>query len=178
MNTDYSFKIYTSTAQLPLNWDDVAISTIFLSKKYLEVLENSSPENMICHFIGIFENETLVGISLSQFLNLNKLASFGERDQCIKTAVRNIVFRNFGSQVLVLGNNMLTGQNCYALSDSIDKKKAMKALYFATTELKKYLNLKVLLFILRPIKILVRKKSKTLPFQNSKMIINFRHNPT
>ena len=137
LNTDYSFKIYTSTAQLPLNWDDVAISTIFLSKKYLEVLENSSPENMICHFIGIFENETLVGISLSQFLNLNKLASFGERDQCIKTAVRNIVFRNFGSQVLVLGNNMLTGQNCYALSDSIDKKKAMKALYCATTELKK-----------------------------------------
>ena len=137
MNTDYSFKIYTSTAQLPLNWDDVAISTIFLSKKYLEVLENSSPENMICHFIGIFENETLVGISLSQFLNLNKLASFGERDQCIKTAVRNIVFKNFGSQVLVLGNNMLTGQNCYALSDSIDKKKAMKALYLATTELKK-----------------------------------------
>ncbi|MBC7748968.1 MAG: 8-amino-7-oxononanoate synthase [Methylotenera sp.] len=137
MNTDYSFKIYTSTAQLPLNWDDVAISTIFLSKKYLEVLENSSPENMICHFIGIFENDTLVGISLSQFLNLNKLASFGERDQCIKTAVRNIVFRNFGSQVLVLGNNMLTGQNCYALSDSIDKKKAMKALYLATTELKK-----------------------------------------
>ena len=137
LNTDYSFKIYTSTAQLPLNWDDVAISTIFLSKKYLEVLEKSSPENMICHFIGIFEKETLVGISLSQFLNLNKLASFGERDQCIKTAVRNIVFRNFGSQVLVLGNNMLTGQNCYALSDSIDKKKAMKALYFATTELKK-----------------------------------------
>ncbi|TDE02540.1 peptidogalycan biosysnthesis protein [Flavobacterium sandaracinum] len=137
MNTDYSFKIYTSTAQLPLNWDDVAISTVFLSKKYLEVLEKSSPDNMICHFIGIFEKETLVGISLSQFLNLNKLTSFGERDQCIKTAVRNIVFRNFGSQVLVLGNNMLTGQNCYALSDSIDKKKAMKALYFATTELKK-----------------------------------------
>ncbi|OAB27923.1 Peptidogalycan biosysnthesis/recognition [Flavobacterium fryxellicola] len=137
MNTDYSFKIFSSTAHLPLNWDDVAISTIFLSKKYLEVLEKSSPENMICHFIGIFKNDTLVGISLSQFLNLNKLESFGERDKCIKTAVRNIVFRNFGSQVLVLGNNMLTGQNCYALSDSIDKKKAMQALYFATTELKK-----------------------------------------
>lgn len=137
MNTPYSFKIYNSTAQLPAQWNDLAVSTIFLSKKYLEVLEKSSPGNMICHFIGIFENDILVGIALSQFLDLNKLESFGERDKCIKTAVRNFVFRNFGSHVLVIGNNMLTGQNSYALSDTIDKKRALQALNSATTELKK-----------------------------------------
>ena len=137
MNTPYSFKIYNSTAQLPITWNDLAVSTIFLSKKYLEVLEKSSPENMICHFIGIFENDTLVGIALSQFLDLNKLESFGERDKCIKTAIRNFVFRNFGSHVLVIGNNMLTGQNSYALSDSINKKKALQALNAATADLKK-----------------------------------------
>ena len=137
MNTAYSFIIYNSTTQLPENWDDLAISTIFLSKKYLQVLEKSSPENMMCHFLGIFENETLVGIALSQFLDLNKLESFGERDKCIKTAVRNIVFRNFGSNVLVIGNNMLTGQNSYAFLDNVDKKKAFQTLYSATTELKK-----------------------------------------
>lgn len=137
MNTSYSFKIYNSTAQLPAQWNDLAVSTIFLSKKYLEVLEKSSPGNMICHFIGIFENDILVGIALSQFLDLNKLESFGERDKCVKTAVRNFVFRNFGSHVLVIGNNMLTGQNSYALSDTIDKKRALQALSSATTELKK-----------------------------------------
>lgn len=137
MNTPYSFKIYNSTAQLPAQWNDLAVSTIFLSKKYLEVLEKSSPGNMICHFIGIFENDILVGIALSQFLDLNKLESFGERDKCVKTAVRNFVFRNFGSHVLVIGNNMLTGQNSYALSDTIDKKRALQALNSATTELKK-----------------------------------------
>lgn len=137
MNPVYSFKIYNSTAQLPENWDDLAISTIFLSKKYLQVLEKSSPDNMICHFIGIFDNTTLVGIAISQFLDLNSLESFGERDKCIKTAVRNIVFRNFGSHVLVIGNNMLTGQNCFALSDTIDKKKAIQTLHAAATELKK-----------------------------------------
>ncbi|CAM3881066.1 8-amino-7-oxononanoate synthase [Flavobacterium sinopsychrotolerans] len=137
MNTAYSFKIYSSTAQLPANWDDLAISTIFLSKKYLQVLEESSPKNMICHFIGIFENETLVGSALSQFLDLNKLESFGERDKCVKTAVRNIVFGNFASHVLVIGNNMLTGQNSYSLSNTIDKKKALQTLHAATTELKK-----------------------------------------
>jgi predicted N-acyltransferase len=137
LNPVYSFKIYNSTAQLPENWDDLAISTVFLSKKYLQVLEKSSPDNMICHFIGIFDNTTLVGIAISQFLDLNSLESFGERDKCIKTAIRNIVFRNFGSHVLVIGNNMLTGQNCFALSDTIDKKKAIQTLHAGATELKK-----------------------------------------
>ena len=136
LNTAFSFKIYNSTVQLPLKWDDLAISTIFLSKKYLEVLEKSSPDNMICHFIGIFENESLVGVALCQFLDLNKLESFGERDKCVKTAVRNIIFGNFASNVLVIGNNMLTGQNSFAFSDIIDKKKALRTIHAATAELK------------------------------------------
>lgn len=137
MNTLYSFKIYDSTAQLPKNWNDLAVSTIFLSKKYLELLEKSSPENMICNFIGIFENKTLVGIAVSQFLDLNKLESFGERDQCIKTAIRNFAFRNFSSHVLLIGNNMLTGQNSFYFSDSTDKKKALQTLKSASIVLKK-----------------------------------------
>ena len=136
MNSFYSFVIYNNTNQLPLKWDDIAISTVFLSKKYLQVLERSSPENMICHFIGIFENENLVGVSIAQYLNLNKLESFGGRDKRIKTKIRNFVFKNFASQVLVLGNNMLTGQNSYALEEGIDHKKAIQALHSAANKLK------------------------------------------
>ncbi|SHG71356.1 hypothetical protein SAMN05444372_10924 [Flavobacterium micromati] len=136
LNSDYSFTIYQNTTQLPANWDDLAISTIFLSKKYLEVLEKSSPDNMICHFIGIFENENLIGISLSQFLDLNKLESFGGRDKCVKTKIRDLVFKNFASQVLVLGNNMLTGQNSYALANGINHKKAVQVLHNAANNLK------------------------------------------
>ena len=137
MNSFYSFTIYNSTAELPPYWDNLAVSTVFLSKSYLEVLEQSSPENMLCNYIGIFDNEILVGIAVSQFLNLNKLESFGDRDKCIKTAIRNIVFRNFASHVLIIGNNMLTGQNAYAFANSIDKNKATQALYDATNQLKK-----------------------------------------
>jgi len=136
LNSSYSFIIYQNTNELPVKWDDIAISTVFLSTKYLQVLEKSSPENMICHFIGIFENENLIGISISQFLNLNKLESFGGRDKCVKTKIRNIVFKNFASQVLVLGNNMLTGQNSYALADGINNKKAIQALHNAAYKLK------------------------------------------
>ena len=136
MNISYSFVIYNNTNQLPLKWDDIAISTVFLSKKYLQVLERSSPENMICHFIGIFENENLVGVSIAQYLNLNKLESFGGRDKCVKSKIRNFAFKNFASQVLVLGNNMLTGQNSYALEEGIDHKKAIQALHSAANKLK------------------------------------------
>ncbi|MDI1303856.1 MAG: GNAT family N-acetyltransferase [bacterium] len=135
MNPSYSYKIYSSIDELPANWDDLAISTIFLSKKYLEVLQKSSPENMICHFIGIFKNDLLAGIAVSQFLDLNKLESFGERDKCVKTALRNFAFKNFCSNVLLIGNNMLTGQNVFAFSDEIDKKEAIRTLKKASLAL-------------------------------------------
>lgn len=137
MNTEYSFTIYNSTEQLPSNWDSIAVTSVFLSKNYLKVLEQSSPENMICHYIGIFKKEKLVSIALCQFLDLNKLESFGERDKCIKTTVRNLVFKNFASQVLVVGNNMLTGQNAYALLNEIEEKTVIALLHEATKELKK-----------------------------------------
>ncbi|MEK8180483.1 GNAT family N-acetyltransferase [Flavobacterium buctense] len=117
-----SFKIYTSTAQLPDTWDKVAQENVFLQTHYLKVLENSAPTNMECFYIGIFEKAELIGVALAQYLNLNKLESFGERDRCLKTYVRNFVFKNFASHVLFLGNNMITGQNGYEFIKTIDYK--------------------------------------------------------
>ena len=135
MNSNYSFQIYFSSENLPSNWDGLALNNIFLSKDYLKILEKSAPENMVCHFIGFFRDKELVGIALSQFLDLNKLESFGERDRCIKTSIRNSIFKNFCSHVLILGNNMLTGQNAYAFSDRIDKNTALLCLKTASKKL-------------------------------------------
>lgn len=121
---------------LPDHWDSQATETVFLSRRYLEVLERSCPANMQCHFIGLFNNDQWVGIALSQFLDVNQLQSFGERDQCIKTSIRNFVFRNFASHVLFIGNNMLTGQNAFALSKDCDADAALKTLRLAGDELK------------------------------------------
>jgi predicted N-acyltransferase len=77
---------------------------------------------MQCFYIGIFEESQLIGVALAQYLNLNKLESFGERDKCIKTHVRNFVFKNFASHALFLGNNMITGQNGYIFNKEIDNK--------------------------------------------------------
>lgn len=97
---------------------------------------------MICHFIGFFEEEKLVGIVITQFLFAEKLESFGDRDKCLKTSVRNFAFKNFASHVLFVGNNMLTGQNAFAFDENIKQLKAIKTLHKAINQLKKDLKAK------------------------------------
>ena len=110
----FTYKIYASLSQLPSTWDEVAAVNGFLQTPYLKVLEAAAPINMQCFYIGIFENEILIGVALTQYLDINKLQSFGERDQCFKTYIRNFIFKNFAGHVLLLGNNLVSGQNSYA----------------------------------------------------------------
>jgi len=113
----------------------LAKETIFLSIAYLKILENASPVNITCGYIGIFHDEKLVGIALSQFFNLNKLESFGERDKCTKTFARNFIFRNFCSHVLLIGNNMFTGQNAFAFNPNYSDVSIVATLKLATERL-------------------------------------------
>jgi predicted N-acyltransferase len=136
LKSTFSYKIYDQTEQLPSNWNDLGHKNIFLSKEYLNVLEKSAPINMTCHFIGLFQNDELVGVAVSQFLDLNKLESFGERDRCIRAHLRKFILKNFSSHVLLIGNNMLTGQNSFVLSEKINKTQALQLLKKAAEELK------------------------------------------
>ncbi len=122
-----TFSVCTSVAALPQNWDAVAADNIFLSEDYLKVLELSAPENMSCYFIAVFDGNNLAGIGVSQFLDLSDVDSFGVRDNCFKTHLRNFVFRRFASHVLIFGNNMLTGQNTFRLATGTDEKQAFAA---------------------------------------------------
>ena len=134
--TKITTTITTSINELPKNWDYFSTSNTFLSTKYLKILNLASPENMTCHYIGFYRNEALVGIAIAQFFDLNKQKNFGERDRCIKTSIRNFVFKNLASHVLMIGNNMLTGQNAYQFDTKIDPKIAFQSLTEATQKLK------------------------------------------
>ncbi len=114
-----TIKIFETSKYLPENWDTVAAENHFLQLPYLKVLELSAPKNMQCFYIGIYENAELIGVSLAQYLDLNKLESFGERDNCFKTFIRNFIFRNFASHTLFIGNNMITGQNSFTFNKEI-----------------------------------------------------------
>lgn len=138
----YHFVLYNSAIKLPLNWDDLAAANVFLSRNYLEILDFSKPENMECFYIGIFDNEELIGISIAQYLNLNQLPTFKTKDGCLKSGIKRFLFQNFSSQVLFIGNNMLTGQNAYFFKSSIDKKEALNCLQLASLEIKNILKAK------------------------------------
>ncbi|MGV9003234.1 peptidogalycan biosysnthesis protein [Flavobacterium sp.] len=135
MTQNFTFSIYQTVQDLPQKWDEVAHSNAFLQIPYLQVLERSAPTNMECFYIGIFENKNLIGVALAQYLNLNKLESFGERDKCLKTHIRNFVFKNFASHALFLGNNMITGQNGFAFSKEMDFNSISKILLNCAQEL-------------------------------------------
>ena len=137
-----TFKIYNSIATLPSLWDTVAQSNVFLQTPYLSVLERSAPVNMECFYIGIFEKSELIGVSLAQYLDLNKLESFGERDKCFKTAIRNFIFKNFASHTLFLGNSMITGQNGYVFSKEIDFECISEILLQSSEEITHYFKQK------------------------------------
>ena len=113
MNDSFSFKIYSNVNQLPENWNEIAANNIFLKTQYLQVLENSAPANMQCHFIGLFLDEKLFGIAITQMINLTTVQSFGVNKNCLQSKIRDFVFKNFASNVLLIGNNMVTGQNAF-----------------------------------------------------------------
>ena len=69
---------------------------------------------MQCSFAGIFEGEKLVATAIFQEIDLAVLSSFGERDHLLLTSVRNFLFKRFASKLLIIGNNMLSGQNAFA----------------------------------------------------------------
>ncbi|WP_310556813.1 8-amino-7-oxononanoate synthase [Flavobacterium sp.] len=136
MDLSFSFKIYSSAGSLPQNWDALAIENIFLSKKYLQVLDESSPKNMICNYIGLYKNEEIVGLVITQMLTLTEVSSFGVNKSCIKSKLRDFVFKNFAKNVLLVGNNMLTGQNAFIFSDKISVTDGLSILKKAVTHLK------------------------------------------
>jgi hypothetical protein len=142
LETTLSFKLFTATSELPKNWDSLTTANIFLSKSYLKILETAAPDNMSCHFIGLFREEKLIGIALSQFLDLSRVNSYGERDNCAKTSIRKFIFKNFSSKVLIIGNNMLTGQNAYEFDSGLPYSDGLVLLKKAAIEIERKLRKK------------------------------------
>ena len=107
---------------------------------------------MEAYFIGLFKENELVGIAVTQYIDLSEMHSFGERDHCIKTTIRDFAFKNLSSKVLVIGNNMLTGQNAFIFGSDLPFDIGAELIKKATNEIKKdYLkrNIKVHLTIFK-----------------------------
>lgn len=68
----YFLRTYRHCNELPPDWNEVVGQhNLLLSKEYFCVLEESQPENMNCVYVGFFENETLIGGALFQYLDFH-----------------------------------------------------------------------------------------------------------
>ncbi|ANO47569.1 hypothetical protein Pf1_02114 [Flavobacterium columnare] len=115
-----TFTIHEAIQDLPVTWNTIAKDNVFLQTPYLSVLEESSPVNMQCFYIAIYEKDQQIGVALAQYIQSQQLSSFGDRDKCLRVYTRNFLLRHFASNVLFIGNNMITGQNGYAFSKKMN----------------------------------------------------------
>ncbi|WP_294276255.1 8-amino-7-oxononanoate synthase [uncultured Chryseobacterium sp.] len=103
-------KIYRKAAELPESWNSTAgTQNILLTREYLSALEDSVPDNMDCFFAGFFLNGELIGGALFQYLDFRQHSTF--RKDEVSYGIRNFLIRKVSRNIMILGNNMLTGQN-------------------------------------------------------------------
>ncbi|GAA5096745.1 hypothetical protein GCM10023210_30900 [Chryseobacterium ginsengisoli] len=106
----YNLTIYNTVSALPENWNIVIGNhNIMLSKEYFHVLETSKPKNMQCYFMGFFQDDILIGGALFQYLNFIQHKTFQKNEMFC--SIKNFAAKQFSKDVMILGNNMLTGQN-------------------------------------------------------------------
>ena len=73
-----------------------------------------------------------------------------------KTTIRNFIFKNFVSNVLFLGNNMITGQNGYDFTKNIDFSSISSILMQSSEAIIQYFKQKAFQYILFHLRIFMR----------------------
>ncbi|GGG36848.1 GNAT family N-acetyltransferase [Bizionia arctica] len=134
-----NYKIYNSYKQLPPEWDGFVVHDIFLQTAYFKALEQASPNNISLNYVGVFKDETLIGIALIQRVELYLKDMFrNETDSLFVEKFKNSVSKLLKGNVLVVGNLTQTGQHgLYFNVHEISQSEFLKHIYQATLQLKK-----------------------------------------
>ena len=144
----YTFQIFSSVKELPTDWNKViGQQNIMLSVEYFHVLEESKPKNMKCFFVGFYSGKDLIGGALFQYLSFIEHKTFQKDD--VLCSFRNFLSKKFSKDVMILGNNMLTGQNGFYFDTSkVPTDKAILLLNEAAKNLQeKYRKSSLIIFI-------------------------------
>ena len=132
------FKIYTSTAQIPLEWNTLAVHDLCLHTSYLTALEEAAPTTIALYYVGVFDADTLVGIAIIQRVKLYAKDMFrsGSSSQFI-ALVKESIAKVLKGNILVVGNLTQTGQHAmYFRSQDISQDSFMETLFEALDDLK------------------------------------------
>ena len=131
------FKIYASATELPLAWDALPVSDIFLKTPFLRALEQSSPSNITTSFVCIFSSEMLVGISILQRVELIADDIFRKiSDSRIKELGKRLAAKFLKGNIIVVGNLMHTGQHgLYFSAEAIKQDEFLESVLKAVNQL-------------------------------------------
>lgn len=112
---------------LPNSWDDiVAPHNILLSKKFLKALQESQPNNMQNYFAAFYKDKILVGGAVLQYLDFSNHSLFKSQNYL---NLNNTVVQTLANKLLIIGNNLVTGQNGFYFNlNLISKINAIKLL--------------------------------------------------
>ena len=132
------FKIYTSTAQFPRDWNALATHNLFLHSIYLKALEEASPKTISLYYIGVFKDDSLVGIAVIQRVELYAQDMFRSESASKSLAIlKDGVSQILKGNILVVGNLTHTGQHgMHFKSQDISQQVFLETLFKAIEDLK------------------------------------------
>jgi hypothetical protein len=106
----YHLKIYHSDNDVPERWSlTIGNHNVMLSQEYFRALQDSLPSNMECFMVGFFKQNELIGGALFQYIDFIGFRKSLKNDS--GWYIKSLFTSLFIKDVMILGNNMLTGQN-------------------------------------------------------------------
>lgn len=136
------FKRYGSCAEIPSEWNVLVAHDLFLSTMYLKALEDAAPPTISLYYIGVFNDDILVGIAIVQRVKLYAKDMFRKASSSKLLSI----FKNGFSQILkgntlVVGNLTHTGQHgMYFNPVLISQELYLEILFEAIDDLKIYIR--------------------------------------
>ncbi|MFL1010565.1 GNAT family N-acetyltransferase [Flavisericum labens] len=132
------YKIYNSFRELSEGWDALVRHDVFLQTHYLQAMEEASPQNIHWYYIAVFSGQDLVGIAITQRVQLYLKDMFRDTQvSCIKTFFKDLVSRVLKGNILVVGNLTHTGQHgIFYKKESLSQAKFFEVISSALEDIK------------------------------------------
>lgn len=132
------FKIYTSTAQIPPEWNSLVTHDLFLDTSYLKALEEAAPQTISLYYVSVFGDDILNGIAIIQRVELYAKDMFRSESASKSIAIlKDSISTILKGNILVVGNLTQTGQHgMYFKSKNISQNVFLETLFKAIDALK------------------------------------------
>ncbi len=136
------FKRYGSIAQIPPEWNGLVTHDLFLHTTYLKALEDAAPATIYLYYIGIFNDDILVGIAIVQRVKLYAKDMFRKASSSkLRSILKGGLTRILKGNILVVGNLTHTGQHgLYFNPNLISQDLFLKTLLEAIDDLKSHIS--------------------------------------